>query len=896
MKAGRRKKIKISARFLIILLMFSLQSIYSQSYVPPIGIPAPEFGINETVENVYGSEDYYTHYIDNSDTNATDTDNSNGSPEMPRLTIPTNVPAGSVVEIHGGPYNNLNTTWSMNGTLEEPVFLRGVSDSLRPRIKKSELWFNGQYFIVENLDFYDKSRIKFRTTAKYGTLRNSEVHNPIGQTGAGNPTISLTGEHIVAYNNEVHDNIREENIDCHGFQASNEGLKIWILENNIYNNGGDGIQACHACNPGPRYLYIGGNDIHGDKENGIDLKYARDVIISQNKLHDYNHSAATGIVSPIVIGSDGAPTRVWVLFNEIYDAKRGIRIEEIENLWIIGNLIYDITETGIIPEKQGTETYVIHNTLFNMNRGISNPWRVDFGFFIYNNIFSNINTRSINLGSAILEKSEINTNLFWNARSDGENQINQDPLFTDAENFDFGLQESSPAIDAGMVVGGILHDYYRLYGVDISVDFLRELRPQGNNLDIGAFEFPTGTFPVQYELEADVEGLGGNVWPTGGKFVTGSKVKITATPIEEYAFNYWTGDLSSSVNPDTVIMDSDISISAVFKAQTHYSLSIDISGNGSVSRNPDSSHYAPGTVVTLTAIPGSGEQFIEWRGDLAGTDTLIQITVDGNKDVNAIFTSPLSEEYIINAIGPYSDRFEASWSAYATADYVDGVIGFSKVSPTEYNHLSCKILFNNMGDITASNGSGYTADESVSYTAYQTMDFRMSVDMDAQTYSVWVTPEGGSEILLANTYAFHPAPGDIDQIGYRSVKMAFGGDYGGAEGMVEIINFDVVLGIKNESGGPKIPSYYSLSSYPNPFNPSTTIRYTLPQSGDLKLTVFDIKGRKVVDLFNGHQKAGDHKLTWHAVDANGGQLASGVYILHMTGDGFSQTGKLMLLK
>jgi len=239
-------------------LMITL--VYSQDYESPIGIPAPEFGINETVENVYGSNTYYTHYVDNQHPEATDEDNPNGSSDKPRNTIPKSLPAGSVVEVHGGPYNAINGTYNMHGTVENPVFLKGVSDTLRPVIKRSEIWFSGQYFIVENLDFYNQSTISFRTTAKYGSLRNSEIHNPIGATGASNPTISVTGEHMVIYNCEIHDNIKDEDTDCHGIQASNHGYRIWILDNHIYNNGGDGIQACHKCNPGPRYLYIGRND------------------------------------------------------------------------------------------------------------------------------------------------------------------------------------------------------------------------------------------------------------------------------------------------------------------------------------------------------------------------------------------------------------------------------------------------------------------------------------------------------------------------------------------------------------------------------------------------------------------------------------------------------------
>jgi len=878
--------------FFLMSLILVVIPLSAQEYIPPIGIPAPEFGINETVENVYGSDTLYTHYIDNTDTTATDTDNPYGSHEKPRLTIPSSFPAGSIVEIHGGPYNYIGKTYTMNGTAEEPVFIRGVADSLKPSIRRSNMALAGQYFIIENLEFYNQSVIRFSTTAKYGALRNCEVHNPVGQTGASNPTINVTGEHMVIYNCEIHDNVREENIDCHGIQAGNYGNRIWVLDNDIYNNGGDGIQACHQCNPGPRYLYIGRNRFHHDKENGIDLKYATDVIISENKLYDYLHTAATGIVSPIVVGSDGAPTRVWILFNEIYEATKGIRIEEINDLWIIGNVIHDITEAGIIPEKVGTRTRVLNNTLYKMQNGISDPWRDTFSFFIYDNIFASISGTSIKLGSSIAAKSEIANNLFWETTSHGDNQVNADPLFSDAANLDFRLQETSPAIDAGVARGAEYYDYFTMYGVDIQRDYNGEIRPQGNDWDIGAFEYPAGTYPDQYELNIDYDNAEGSVTPNGGIYTSGTVVKLTATARTDYIFNTWTGDLNTSENPAFVTMDADKSISAQFKPLTQYTLSITISGKGTVTLDPDSALYSPGKVVTLTAVPDTGETFIEWKGDLAGTENPKQITMNTNKNVTAVFTSPATEDFVITAMAAQTGRFEATWDAYATADQVDGVIGFSQESPLVYDDLSCKILFTNTGDITVSNGSTYTSDVQVSYAANQFFTFRMLVDIPEQTYSVWVTPEGAQEVLLADTYAFHPAPGVISAINFRSVKMSFDAQWGGAEGMVEISNFNVVTGIDDAPGNPMLPAQYSLSSYPNPFNPTTVIIYDLPLAGEINLSIYNALGQIVETLVSGRQNAGRHQLSWHAAG-----YAAGIYISRLEISGRRViSNKMILLK
>lgn len=94
-----------------------------------------------------------------------------------------------------------------------------------------------------------------------------------------------------------------------------------------------------------------------------------------------------------------------------------------------------------------------------------------------------------------------------------------------------------------------------------------------------------------------------------------------------------------------------------------------------------------------------------------------------------------------------------------------------------------------------------------------------------------------------------------------------------------------------EDDPPEMPAEISLSqNFPNPFNPTTTIRYSLPVTTHARLTVFDLLGQKVAVLLDGVTEAGDHK-----VEFNGAELASGVYFYRLETGGFSQTKKLCLI-
>lgn len=86
-------------------------------------------------------------------------------------------------------------------------------------------------------------------------------------------------------------------------------------------------------------------------------------------------------------------------------------------------------------------------------------------------------------------------------------------------------------------------------------------------------------------------------------------------------------------------------------------------------------------------------------------------------------------------------------------------------------------------------------------------------------------------------------------------------------------------------------SYRLFQNFPNPFNPSTTIKYQLTASNHVTLGVFDLVGHKVTSLVDEVQKPGDHFVKW---DATG--IASGVYLCRLQAGEFTATRKLLLLR
>ncbi|MDH3457644.1 MAG: T9SS type A sorting domain-containing protein [Gemmatimonadota bacterium] len=93
-----------------------------------------------------------------------------------------------------------------------------------------------------------------------------------------------------------------------------------------------------------------------------------------------------------------------------------------------------------------------------------------------------------------------------------------------------------------------------------------------------------------------------------------------------------------------------------------------------------------------------------------------------------------------------------------------------------------------------------------------------------------------------------------------------------------------------------VPAVAMLTNYPNPFNPTTTIRYAIPSAQNITLGVFDVRGRLVRSLDAGAKGAGPHQTFWDGHDDHGRPVSSGVYYVRLAGDRETLTRKIVLLK
>ena len=93
------------------------------------------------------------------------------------------------------------------------------------------------------------------------------------------------------------------------------------------------------------------------------------------------------------------------------------------------------------------------------------------------------------------------------------------------------------------------------------------------------------------------------------------------------------------------------------------------------------------------------------------------------------------------------------------------------------------------------------------------------------------------------------------------------------------------------------PGQFKLhQAYPNPFNPTTTLKYEMGSAGPVSINVFDVSGHKIRSLYNGIQIPGLHEVRWDAKNDNGRSMSSGVYLFKVNVNGKTHTAKTLLLK
>lgn len=522
-----------------------LASWVEAAWTPPIGVPIPSFGLDVPTPPVPSSWSATLsgwYWICPTCEGATDTNNPNGYPGSPRLSIPSPLSAGSVVILGG----QIDTAQSFvgQGTAVQPVIVRGVANIPRALLTQG-MSVTGSYIVLDYLHWgpSDAADMDFGLGLLEGSnhmvIRNSEFSgnaHRIGGLGLG--TWMYGGaqslSQVVVGSSTFHhigDLTPISDIDKHCITVNGAVDHLWVVDNEISFCGGDAIQI--EANSGRRdrihHVYYGRNQAHHNRQTGGWIKNASDVIFSQNVMHDF--SPSTGGPGACT-GQQYGPENTWFLYNEMYNCPVGLAIfggnpPDGLNTYAIGNRIHDITapagvntyNQGGIVAYGGNTLHLFNNTLDQVASGIHVMPGVA-QVLIANNIVSNrTQSGSFNFDFYVENDAQIglfSNNLFFNTTSlrfnwesivlnslaqlqstSGKCQgcVQSDPAYRNASLRDYRLTNGSPAIDAGNAqVNNAVAAFQARYGINIAFDPLGVVRPQGVAHDMGAFEF-TSTAP-----------------------------------------------------------------------------------------------------------------------------------------------------------------------------------------------------------------------------------------------------------------------------------------------------------------------------------------------------------------------------------------------------------------
>jgi hypothetical protein len=194
--------------------------------------------------------------------------------------------------------------------------------------------------------------------------------------------------------------------------------------------------------------------------------------------------------------------------------------------------------------------------------------------------------------------------------------------------------------------------------------------------------------------------------------------------------------------------------------------------------------------------------------------------------------------------------------------------------------------------LTALDGMVESGDELVAYADGEVVGATKIIDLEAPVVlSAWASfTEYGADL---------PGYEDGDAIELRlwsateGKELRLDADLDGAEYGTSPLTVGVAMVYAQDA----VSSEFGLSeNYPNPFNPSTSIDFSIGTEGFVSLTVYDITGRMVSTLVEGNLSTGDHSVVWDGVDSNGTLVSAGIYIYALQTETSSITRKMVFMK
>jgi len=247
-----------------------------------------------------------------------------------------------------------------------------------------------------------------------------------------------------------------------------------------------------------------------------------------------------------------------------------------------------------------------------------------------------------------------------------------------------------------------------------------------------------------------------------------------------------------------------------------------------------------------------------YAGD--GPSTAFPADIDNDGDCDLIVTNyDIDTISILTNDGSNNLTISSQFSSGLTPTYADAIDfdsdGDSDLVVSNMNSHTISIYENNAGVFT------YNADYNVGRGPRMVLP--IDIDGDLNDDLVICSCFDGMITVMLNRMTLPPLPTDIEDNGDMTI----------------------------------IPDEYILqANYPNPFNPSTMIKYALPERAHVTISVYNILGRKVATLVDDTKAAGEYVATWDGRDSENREVASGLYLYQIKAGNITESRKMLLLK
>jgi len=480
---------------------------------------------------------------------------------------------------------------------------------------------------------------------------------------------------------------------------------------------------------------------------------------------------------------------------------------------------------------------------------------------------------------------------------EGEGNIDADPQFTDPESGGYTLQSTSPCIDAG--------------------DPNSPLDPDGTRADMGAYATYQGcshSDACNYNPEATVDD-GSCLYNDCAGICDGDAVIDNCDICDNDSLtDCYNLNISLHEGANLIsfpCLPEDVSIENIFAGCNA------VIGLGVGAVNLD------GTWVgSLTAVSQDDGYWVKVSEDTTiGIEDCVPVSYDSDGEVvydihhvDLISYPFITSQSIADALGDAASNVYAL-AGQGVAAMNDAGAWVGSLEAFEGSHgywLLATDDFSFSFNSTDANGNGIpravilqAVPEVYSYHQSTKQAFYFIEDIENIIVNDWILAYNGDKVIGARQWTGSiidvPAMGDggsdftkgyIEAGGLPSFKILRGDELINLEGDVPSWENNKLYMVSSLTEAVVLPETFSLDrAYPNPFNPTTALSFSIPVDSEVSLSIYNMQGREVSTLIDANMDAGYHSVVW---DAN--SYASGVYFVKMVAGEFVNTQKLMLIK